>query len=1563
MTAAVHKVTVTLNNVSHTGPDDLDILLVAPNGAHVMLLSDGPVAPAMVDVIVTFDDAAAQYVPDTNAITNGSYKPANYGSLNDFMPPPAPIGPHSPGFNALSIFNLSDPNGSWRLYAYDDEPEAGGWIDGWSLTLSTLEMMANLMVSSTDSPDPALPGGTITYTTTVTNLGPVAATGVRLTNQVPAGLELVSYSASQGSCTNGGGIIRCDIGELAVGAGAEVLVQARAVTGGGYSNRVQAVCDQLDPQPANNVAIQGTLVEPRINARIDMTSSRTPALLEQPLIYTLVVTNLGPDPATGVRVVDQLPSNLLLVNAGPSQGSCSNQAGLVTCDLGTIASGSRATVLLTCRPIVLGPITNVAFVTADQLDTDPANNSAQNTNVVDPAADLQLTMTDAPDPVLLTQTLTYSLFLTNRGPNVASNIVISDVLTASLTFISAQTTHGACTNNGNSVGCIIGELPLGERVVVTIAATASSLGSVANLATVTSQPADPLAVNNSANVSTLISPAIDLSVTKASDRPVVWEGDRLTYNFVVSNRGPNTANAARLIDALPFGMGFVSATSSVGVCSLQGGVVTCSFGQIAPGSNVTVSIVGTVPLVDMITNAVNVFATEQDLNFANNTAVAVSSVIPRTVSPRDTNTVVLPEAGSPTAYPLTINVSGMTAAVQRVRVTLASFSHSYPDDLDVLLVGPSGQAVVMMSDGGGSSGVTNVDLTLDDFGPSVLPDNNSLTASIYRPADYEPAANEFPLPAPQGPYASTFDVFTGTDPNGTWKLYITDDATKDSGVLGAGWRLDIWARDPLADLEVSTQASAEPVAVGSNVTMTVTVSNQGPGVATSVVITNRITSSSAFTGATSSQGSCTNEAGLVRCNLGELPPGGSALVQIFFTPLITGTISNFVGVSANSIDLNGSNNESSAAVLAENPPVITVQPRSRYVSAGSTVIFDVAAIGEPPLSYQWYRDGIAIPDATSASLTISDVQLETLGAYRVQVTNRVGAVLSDAAHLGFPLPPVLEAIADQITGEDQLLSVPLPVSDPNLFEPLQFSAVCDDINLVPSTNMTFTMSGTNYVLLILPGTNQFGTNIIRVTVTDSAGLTASQTFVLGVESINDDPQFIVPVLDQTVLEDERLRFPFVIGDVETRAESLILGARIYDPDLARTTGVGLSGGDSNRVLIMDLSSNTYGTSLVEIRLRDEAGVRTTNLFRLTVLPVNDPPVISHIDDVTISEDGAFTVSFTASDIETAPGDLLLRAESSNPGLLANGSFSFASTNASHTLIARPLADQFGVSRITVFVEDEGGIVSTNSFWLTVDPVNDKPFVSEIPDVTTAIDQASPAVPFTIGDVDSDIESLTLTAISTNTLLAPVSGIEFSGTGSNRFVQVTPMQGQFGWTVLRVEVADPQGGIAVRDFQFTVNQTSGPPAIIHQPQSQSVTLGSPVTLQVIATGPGTLIYQWERNGQALTDKTNALLAIAAAAGADRGEYRVVIANAEGSTTSAPAQVQVVEETRILTLRRVGDTVELTFGSVVGQQYFVEFQDSLGTTWSALPAVAGIGNVLTVIDSGATGNSRFYRVRVE
>jgi hypothetical protein len=170
----------------------------------------------------------------------------------------------------------------------------------------------------------------------------------------------------------------------------------------------------------------------------------------------------------------------------------------------------------------------------------------------------------------------------------------------------------------------------------------------------------------------------------------------------------------------------------------------------------------------------------------------------------------------------------VTGTVTKVTATLHGFEHTYPQDVDILLVGPQGHATLLMSDAGDTSGDVRdrVDLTFDDSAPPLpcqdyqvtlpggtyAPTNDPITAPLdcFQPAD------AFPAPAPAGPYGAALSVFNGIDPNGTWNLYVVDDEGNDFGSIGAGWSLDFTIASPTVG-QPSVAGTAE---VGKTLTAT-----------------------------------------------------------------------------------------------------------------------------------------------------------------------------------------------------------------------------------------------------------------------------------------------------------------------------------------------------------------------------------------------------------------------------------------------------------------------------------------------------------------------------------------------------------------------------------------------------------------------------------------------------------------------------------------------------------------------------------------------------------------------
>ncbi|HEV2842921.1 MAG TPA: proprotein convertase P-domain-containing protein [Chthoniobacterales bacterium] len=158
--------------------------------------------------------------------------------------------------------------------------------------------------------------------------------------------------------------------------------------------------------------------------------------------------------------------------------------------------------------------------------------------------------------------------------------------------------------------------------------------------------------------------------------------------------------------------------------------------------------------------------------------------------------IILPDSGNANPYPSQINVSGLQGSVRKARVTL-SLSHSFPDDVDILLVGPAGQNAIIMSDVGAGTDVTTLNLTFDDDAASALPDNGPLVDGTFRPTNFEPGDPFSGAPAPTG--TSVLSVFDGTNPNGTWSLYVVDDAGQDMGQISE-WSVAF-------DMEPSTLAN------------------------------------------------------------------------------------------------------------------------------------------------------------------------------------------------------------------------------------------------------------------------------------------------------------------------------------------------------------------------------------------------------------------------------------------------------------------------------------------------------------------------------------------------------------------------------------------------------------------------------------------------------------------------------------------------------------------------------------------------------------------------------------
>jgi formylglycine-generating enzyme required for sulfatase activity len=199
------------------------------------------------------------------------------------------------------------------------------------------------------------------------------------------------------------------------------------------------------------------------------------------------------------------------------------------------------------------------------------------------------------------------------------------------------------------------------------------------------------------------------------------------------------------------------------------------------------------------------------------------------------------------------------------------------------------------------------------------------------------------------------------------------------------------------------------------------------------------------------------------------------------------------------------------------------------------------------------------------------------------------------------------------------------------------------------------------------------------------------------------------------------------------------------------------------------------------------------------------PTISDIVDQTISENGrtdelAFMIDVARNDVSL----LALSASSSDTNLVPNSNIVFGGSGANRTVTVSPASGQSGTVTITVMVSN-GSLSSSDTFVLTVN-ANTSPTISDIKDQTINQDGKTSELAFTIGDVETNVSSLTISGSSSSTTLVPNANIVFGGSGVNRTVTVTPASGQSGTATITVTVSD---GSLTRSDTFVLTVNSAP----------------------------------------------------------------------------------------------------------------------------------------------------------
>jgi uncharacterized repeat protein (TIGR01451 family) len=528
----------------------------------------------------------------------------------------------------------------------------------WTVSLPE----ADLRVTKTSSPDPATAGTELYYTVTVTNDGPQAAT-VEAVDTLPSEVTFVDDTLpSPLGCTEApAGTVTCRLGVLGAGSGKsfrlKVAVSPDAVVAVGPKSIFNSVTvrstDSGDPDPADNTAVEATLVEDSADLAVSkLCKPDTTVLAGTAIDCTVFVDNHGPSSARGVVVDDTMlaSGSFVVSNVSPALGT-----GIPGCTLATVTGGQS----LTCRLADLDPasatatgravmsyrltategmdIDNVAVVRSDTPDPNVANDAAVVPLTVTAVADLSIAKS-APASADAGTDVTWTITVANAGPSTATNVIVTDILPPGVEYRSAtvSTGSGSCTagvpgDADQPITCGLGTMgPSGPSASRTIEIVAridpDTTGILGNDTRITSSTLDPNSANNFSHSDTMVDVNVGLELTMVGSPDPVASGTVLTYRSTARNNGPSTAKPAWLEIELPDGTTYLGATAPAGVtCGLlTPSQLRCIIPRIAPLSAVDVFV--DVRVASSVQSNVTLIA-EGDLSAPGATTVTTSAFV------------------------------------------------------------------------------------------------------------------------------------------------------------------------------------------------------------------------------------------------------------------------------------------------------------------------------------------------------------------------------------------------------------------------------------------------------------------------------------------------------------------------------------------------------------------------------------------------------------------------------------------------------------------------------------------------------------------------------------------------------------------------------------------------------------------------------------------------------------------------------------------------------------------------------------------------------------------------
>lgn len=521
----------------------------------------------------------------------------------------------------------STPNNDDGDQSEDDEDNAEITYIGPSADLS---LTKNVMAGNT-SP---VVGSQISFELIIRNDGPNNATGIQIKDLLPTGYQFVNYSSTAGLYNSTTGI--WSVGSVDNGDAESLIIDAKVLPSGIYLNTAQVTASSLpdpDSTPNNDDGDQSeddeanaivTPIQPTADLSLTKSVNKSSPLIGSNVTFEIIVTNNGPNDTTGVQVTDKLPSGYTYDSFTVSTGTYDPATGVWI--IGNLVNGKFETLQVTAIVNPTGIYLNSAEVSASDLpdpDSTPNNNVTTeddyaeiSTTPVTAVADLSLTKTVNNTTPTVGSLVTFTIIVTNGGPQDNTGVEVTDLLPSGYTYNNFTLSTGAY--NPTTGVWTVGNLVNGKFETLQITARVNASGNYTNSTEITAADLpDPDSTPNNGNTteddySTATTVPIyqssDLSLTKTVNNATPLVGTLVTFEVIVTNNGPQDNTGVQVKDLLPSGYILNGYTISTGTYNSTTGI--WNVGNLINGKSETLQIIATVNPVGDYTNIAEITAAD-----------------------------------------------------------------------------------------------------------------------------------------------------------------------------------------------------------------------------------------------------------------------------------------------------------------------------------------------------------------------------------------------------------------------------------------------------------------------------------------------------------------------------------------------------------------------------------------------------------------------------------------------------------------------------------------------------------------------------------------------------------------------------------------------------------------------------------------------------------------------------------------------------------------------------------------------------------------------------------------